>query len=315
MSDLRRLVSRLRRRVQESTAAVRGPVPGPTVTVVVAVHGHATFLPDCLDSVLASGSPVGASGDRGAAGPARPGSRAGHRGRRAARRPPGAGAAPGRSGGVRSRRRRGLAQGDYLTFVDADDVVPPDALGRLVEALETSGSDLALGPVHTVPRRGRPAAGLGRQPLRRPADRPAGRRAAPTRSSASRSPARSCARRGGRRPGSRSATGPRGSWPRPGPCSRPAASRSCRARPTSSTSATCRCRSTSRPASTPTSSACACRCWPGWRRPCASRTPAVYRRWLVLTLTHVVPPLLVDAVGGGPAGAGAAGPAGPRPGG
>jgi hypothetical protein len=28
--------------------------------------------------------------------------------------------------------------------------------------------------------------------------------------------------------------------------------------------------------------------------------PQVYRRWLVLTLTHVVPPMLVDAVGGGP---------------
>ncbi|WP_030174237.1 bifunctional glycosyltransferase/CDP-glycerol:glycerophosphate glycerophosphotransferase [Spirillospora albida] len=37
------------------------------------------------------------------------------------------------------------ARGRYLTFVDSDDVIPPGAYGRLVGALEESGSDLVCG--------------------------------------------------------------------------------------------------------------------------------------------------------------------------
>ncbi|MDR0944967.1 MAG: glycosyltransferase, partial [Bifidobacteriaceae bacterium] len=47
------------------------------------------------------------------------------------------------------------ARGRYLAFVDSDDAVPPDALARLVESLEQSGSDLATGPFCEV-RRGEP---------------------------------------------------------------------------------------------------------------------------------------------------------------
>jgi CDP-glycerol glycerophosphotransferase len=44
-------------------------------------------------------------------------------------------------------RNRGAhaARGDYLVFVQGDDVVPPRGVDRLVSALEVSGSDLAVG--------------------------------------------------------------------------------------------------------------------------------------------------------------------------
>ncbi|MEV0617354.1 glycosyltransferase family 2 protein [Nonomuraea sp. NPDC050404] len=51
--------------------------------------------------------------------------------------------------GVGHARNVGVRQasGDYLAFVDGDDVVPPDAFKRLVTSLEETGSDLACGNV------------------------------------------------------------------------------------------------------------------------------------------------------------------------
>lgn len=39
------------------------------------------------------------------------------------------------------------ARGEYVTFMDADDIVPPDAYAAMVATLEASGSDMVLGNV------------------------------------------------------------------------------------------------------------------------------------------------------------------------
>ena len=60
------------------------------------------------------------------------------------------------NGGLGSARNTGVAhaRGEFLAFVDGDDVVADDAYRRLLGSLERTGSDLATGNVQRLTRQG-----------------------------------------------------------------------------------------------------------------------------------------------------------------
>ena len=118
---------------------------GPLVSVVVPVYDVADYLPACLDSVLAqrhralevvvvddgSRDGSGALADAYAARDERV--RVVHTDNH----------------GLGAARNEGLrhVRGDYVTFLDSDDAVPPTAYAAMVRALERSGSDFVTGSV------------------------------------------------------------------------------------------------------------------------------------------------------------------------
>ncbi|MBT2366922.1 CDP-glycerol glycerophosphotransferase family protein [Streptomyces sp. ISL-10] len=59
--------------------------------------------------------------------------------------------------GLGAARNAGIrrASGEFLAFVDSDDVVPPDAYEKMVGSLDASGSDFATGNVHRLRAGGR----------------------------------------------------------------------------------------------------------------------------------------------------------------
>lgn len=121
-----------------------GPPPFPRISVIVPVRDGAAHLGDALASVLAQTRPAAeilvvddGSRDESAAVAARfvaPGGVV-----RCVRQPPG-GAAAARNLGV------ALTTGDWLAFLDADDLWTPDALARRGDALAADPElDLVLG--------------------------------------------------------------------------------------------------------------------------------------------------------------------------
>ena len=114
----------------------------PVLSVVIPMHDAAQFLPVCVESVLAQAAKVqvvlvdDGSTDESPAIAAR--YAASHRNVLFVAQP---------HAGVGAARNLGVqhAKGDYLAFCDADDALPVRGYARLVEALEDSGSDLAVG--------------------------------------------------------------------------------------------------------------------------------------------------------------------------
>ena len=116
------------------------------VSVVVPAYAVEAYLPACLDSLLAQ-TWQHLGGDRRRrrlAGPVR----------RDRRRPTRRATQRIRvvhvpNGGLGSARNVGAghAVGDFLTFLDSDDVLPPTALSVLVGTLVESGSDFVTGSI------------------------------------------------------------------------------------------------------------------------------------------------------------------------
>jgi CDP-glycerol glycerophosphotransferase len=85
------------------------------------------------------------------------------------------------NGGLSRARNTGVdaATGEYLAFLDSDDVLPPDAYERLLGTLERTGSDFATGNVHRLTAAGCTQAPFLAAAFRRPRERTHVRRFAP----------------------------------------------------------------------------------------------------------------------------------------
>lgn len=151
----RGLARRVRGRVARSALARR--LRGPRLSVIVPFYNVEQYLAACLDSILAQdypdievilvddGSPDGsrAIAERYVAADRRV---------RLVTRP---------NGGLGAARNTGVreAKGDFLTFVDSDDLLPPRALSALMGTALATGSDIVVGSVERFDsvRRWRPA--------------------------------------------------------------------------------------------------------------------------------------------------------------
>ncbi len=141
------LLQRTARRVARTKPArfVRGRLRRPAVSVIVPFYNVEAYLAECLDSVLAQdfedfevllvddGSPDG--------------SRAIAEGY--VRRDPRLRLLTRPNGGLGAARNTGVraARGEFLTFVDSDDLLPPGALRVLVASARRTGSDVVTGAV------------------------------------------------------------------------------------------------------------------------------------------------------------------------
>lgn len=120
----------------------------PRVSVVVPMFNVATYLDDCLESLAQQsfGDLEVVMVDDGSTDDSA------ERAQRWAERDPRFRLVQKPNGGLGSARNAGVrdATGDYLAFVDSDDVVPRDGIETLVAALDKSGSDFASGNVRRL---------------------------------------------------------------------------------------------------------------------------------------------------------------------
>ncbi|MFI6762775.1 glycosyltransferase [Micromonospora sp. NPDC050417] len=133
---------------------------GALLTVVVPIYNVSGYLVDCLDSIAGQTYPDldvvlvddGSTDDSGELAERYVAANSRFRLIRQENR------------GLGAARNTGIdaAAGEYLTFVDSDDLLPPYALELLVGALEQTGSDFASGNVALLTSRG-----LRQSPLHR----------------------------------------------------------------------------------------------------------------------------------------------------
>jgi CDP-glycerol glycerophosphotransferase len=141
----------LARRLRDAAARRRAVRRGPLLSVVLVVRGPAGHLGACLDSVLASRHrPLEVLVVADPADPAGAEAAASLPPSRGVRRAPLSGHRPWLDDAVAT------ARGDLLAFVDGDDLVPADGFAALVRCLTGADADVAVG------RRKPPPAGRGR---------------------------------------------------------------------------------------------------------------------------------------------------------
>ena len=131
-------------------AQVPEPEPPGVVSVVVPVYGARAYLDECLDSLRAQSYPhleIVVVDDGSTDGSAQICARhAGEDARIQVHRQENAGLGAARNAGI------ARATGTFLTFLDADDTLPPDAYQLMVQTLGATGSDFVVGSVQRLDR-------------------------------------------------------------------------------------------------------------------------------------------------------------------
>ena len=142
----RQVTSRLRRSARQILARTPlGRILKPTVSIILPIYNVEEYLAECLDSLAAQtfghyevlvvddGSPDASRTIAEGYAAADPRIRIVTR----------------ENGGLGAARNTGVteAKGRFLTFVDSDDVLPPNALLSLVNSAQATGSDVVVGAV------------------------------------------------------------------------------------------------------------------------------------------------------------------------
>ena len=148
LGTLRRGLRRVSGELPLPRAASRGNGAAPTVSVVIPVHDVEDYIDACLLSLRAQTHEalqvivVDDGSTDGSAAIAR----------RHAAEDPRFVVESQANAGQGAARNRGLlrATGRYVTFLDPDDLLPPDAYATMVASLEASGSDFVVGSVRRL---------------------------------------------------------------------------------------------------------------------------------------------------------------------